>query len=72
MNKLIMVGIFSLLSAVAQANIQVEVNPSQITLGQPFKLILTQEKLDNRGGIPDLSELKQEFVIRYKECHKSY
>ena len=62
MKKLIISTIFSLFSVLVQAEIQIQVEPSQITLGETFQLTLTQKDPKN-GDKPDLTSLQQDFVI---------
>lgn len=62
MKKILIIGIFSLFSVLAQAEIQVKIEPSQVSLGDAFKLILTQENPLN-GGVPDLTGLQHDFAI---------
>lgn len=71
MNKLIIVGIFSLFSVLAQAAVEVQVEPSQVTMGEVFKLTLTQHNMQN-GGVPDLTVLQPDFVILGTERHVNY
>lgn len=69
--KRILIGFFVLVSAIAQAKIQVQVEPSQVSLGESLTLTLIQE--DPRGGgVPDLTGLEQDFAILGTERNISY
>ncbi|CEG58913.1 BatD family protein [Legionella fallonii] len=71
MKKLIMGAVLSLFSVLAHAEIQVQVEPSQITRGEPFKLSLIQDDPQNHG-VPDLTVLQKDFVILGTERNVSY
>lgn len=71
MNKLIIWFFLSLFSVLAQAEIQVQVDPSEVTLGEAFKLLLIQEDPRN-GGVPDLTVLQKDFVILGTERNVNY
>jgi len=71
MKKLIITGFFCLFSILAKAAIQAEVEPSQVSMGESFKLILTQNNLQNRG-VPDLTPLQKDFIILGTEQHINY
>ncbi|WP_173238232.1 protein BatD [Legionella antarctica] len=71
MNKLIIWAFLSLFSVLAQADIQVQVDPSQVTMGEAFKLTLIQTDTQN-GGVPDLTALQKDFVILGTERNVNY
>ncbi len=71
MKKLIIWFILSLFSSWAQAEIQVQVEPSQVTMGEAFKLSLIQADPQN-GGVPDLTVLQKDFVILGTERNVNY
>ncbi|MGL5742295.1 MAG: BatD family protein [Legionella sp.] len=62
MKRIIIIGFFCLFSALANATLQVQVEPYQVSIDESFRLILTQDTLQN-GGIPDLTPLQQDFQI---------
>lgn len=69
--KLLLIGFFCFFNLVAHAEIQVQVDPSQVSMDESFKLILTQDNLQN-GGVPDLTPLQNEFVILGTERRMNY
>ncbi len=71
MKKLIIGAFLSLLSVLAYAEIQVQVDSTQITQGEPFKLSLIQDDPQNHG-VPDLTVLQKDFVILGTERNVSY
>ncbi|CAM3031112.1 KQDN repeat-containing protein [Legionella steigerwaltii] len=71
MKKLIIIGFFYLFSAFVYAEVQVQVDPSQISIDDSFRLILTQDNLQN-GGIPDLTPLQKDFMILGTERRMNY
>ncbi|VEB32443.1 KQDN repeat-containing protein [Legionella sainthelensi] len=71
MKKLLLIGFFCFFNLVAHAEIQVQVDPSQVSMDESFKLILTQDNLQN-GGVPDLTPLQNEFVILGTERRMNY
>lgn len=71
MKTLLMIGLLSLCSALAQAEIGIQVDSSQVILGNPFKLTITQDD-PQQGGLPDLSTLQHDFVILGTERSLSY
>ena len=71
MMKLI-AGLFLVLfSALAQAEVQVEVDPSQVTMDDMFKIIVTQTD-PQQGGLPDLTPLQKNFYILGTERNVNY
>lgn len=71
MRRFILFGFLSILSVCAMANVQVHVEPSQVSMSDTFRLTLTQDNSQN-GGVPDLTLLQQDFVIVSTERHMSY
>ncbi|WP_454784908.1 BatD family protein [Legionella sp. WA2024007413] len=71
MKKIIIIGFFCLFSALVNAEVQVQVDPSQISIDDSFRLILTQDDLQN-GGIPDLTPLQKNFMIVGTERRMNY
>ena len=70
MNKLLFVIILNALSLLAYAEVQVEINPSPVTINESFQLTLTQSGA--QGGVPDLSALQKEFIILGTARQMSY
>ncbi|KTD57495.1 BatD family protein [Legionella shakespearei] len=70
MKKLLLVFL-CFFSCVVLAEIQVEVEPSQVTMGDVFKLTLTQDNAQG-GGVPDLTALQKDFVILGTERQINY
>ncbi|MCW8409196.1 BatD family protein [Legionella sp. PATHC035] len=71
MRQLIIIGFFYLFSTLVYAEVQVQVEPSQISIDDSFRLILTQDNLQN-GGIPDLTPLQKDFMILGTERRMNY
>ncbi|MFI4962314.1 MAG: BatD family protein [Legionellales bacterium] len=70
MKKLLII-ILSGLSLLAQAQVQVQVEPSHITRGQHFQLTLTQSNIQD-SDLPDLTVLSQDFSILGTEQRVNY
>lgn len=62
MNKLIAGIILSLYILWAHAEIQVQINPSPVTINEQFQLTLIQSNTQV-GGVPDLTVLQKDFLI---------
>jgi len=71
MKKLLIIGFFCLFSLAANAEIKVQIDPSQVNIDTSFRLILTQDNLQN-GGIPDLTPLQKDFMILGTEHRMNY
>jgi hypothetical protein len=71
MKKLTIWFFLCLFSVMAQAAIQAQVDPSQVTMGETFKLSLILDNSQN-GGIPDLTSLQNDFVILGTERNVNY
>ncbi|WP_298623663.1 protein BatD [uncultured Legionella sp.] len=71
MKKIIICVFLSIYSIIALAEIQVQIEPGQVAMGETFKLILTDDNPQN-GGVPDLSALQKEFAIVGTERHVNY
>lgn len=71
MKKLIIGAVLGLLSILVHAEIQVQVDSTQITQGEPFRLSLIQDDPKNHG-VPDLTVLQKDFVILGTERNVSY
>lgn len=71
MKKIILFLFLSIYSVLAVAEIQVQVEPEQVTMGDTFKLILTDDNPQN-GGVPDLTSLQKNFAIVGTERHVNY
>jgi hypothetical protein len=55
----------------AWAEIQIQIDPSQVTMGETFRLLIVQD--DNKeGGVPDLSVLQKDFAILGTERQVNY
>jgi hypothetical protein len=62
MNKLLLISILMLYSLWAQAEVQVQIDPSPVTQGEHFQLTLTQVGSQGRG-VPNLKSLQKDFLI---------
>lgn len=62
MKRLFFAVILSSFAFLAQAEIQVQVNPSPVTIGDNFQLTLTQTDAQ-AAGVPDLTVLQKDFMI---------
>ncbi|KTD34327.1 KQDN repeat-containing protein [Legionella moravica] len=71
MKKIIVSVLLSCYALFAFAEIQVQVEPSQVALGDVFKLIITDDSAQN-GGVPDLTVLQKDFTIYGTERHVNY
>jgi hypothetical protein len=71
MKKIIICVFLSIYSIGVLAEIQVQIEPAQVAMGETFKLILTDDNPQN-GGVPDLSALQKEFAIIGTERHVNY
>ncbi|KGP62146.1 hypothetical protein EP47_14385 [Legionella norrlandica] len=71
MKKIIAWLLLCLFTSLTFAEIQVQLEPSQVIMGETFKLSITQEDQQG-GGIPDLTELQKDFVILGTERHVNY
>lgn len=71
MNKLILGSILYLFSAFSHAEIQVQIEPSSVTMEQSFQLIITPLGSHMRS-IPDLSGLQKDFIILATERNVNY
>lgn len=63
MKKLIIAGFFCLFSILAKAEVLAQLDTAQVSLDEPFRLILTQNNMQAGSSIPDLNSLRQEFMI---------
>ncbi|HHF7366328.1 TPA: BatD family protein [Legionella bozemanae] len=71
MKKIIIIAFFCLFSALIHAAVQVQIDPSQVSIDDSFSLILTQDNLQN-GGVPDLTPLQKDFMILGTERRMNY
>lgn len=71
MRLLVTAFILAIFSCVAQAEIEVQVEPAQVHAGQSFRLTLSQIP-QHQGGIPDLTPLQGQFTILGTERHVNY
>ncbi|KTD42695.1 BatD family protein [Legionella parisiensis] len=71
MKKIIIIAFFCLFSALVRAEVQVQVDPSQVSIDDSFSLILTQDNIQN-GGVPDLTPLQKNFMILGTERRMNY
>lgn len=60
--KKLLLALCCLLSALARAEIQVQVQPAQISKGETFQLSLTQDSVQFQS-VPDLTVLQKDFII---------
>ncbi|CAM4383013.1 MAG: hypothetical protein LEGION0403_FIIPPAGN_00724 [Legionella sp.] len=72
MKKLIIISFFYLINTLAHAEIQIQVDPAEISQGEPFRLLLTQPSLQSANGIPDLTPLRKDFMILGTERSVNY
>lgn len=56
----------------AHAEVQIQVDPSEISQGEPFRILLTQPSLQSANGIPDLTPLRKDFMILGTERSVNY
>lgn len=71
MNKLIVIFFFCIVTLAARAEVHVQVDPSQVRVDESFRLILTQDTMQD-GGIPDLTPLQKDFNILGTERRMNY
>lgn len=71
MKKILVIAFFCLFNALAHAEVQVQIDPSQVSIDDSFSLILTQDNLQN-GGVPDLTPLQKDFMILGTERRMNY
>lgn len=71
MKRIIIIAFFCLLGIQAHAEVQIQIDPSQVRLGESFKLILMQNNPQG-GGIPNLLPLQKDFVILGTERSVNY
>lgn len=72
MKKIIIFGFCFLFSVLVRAEVQVQVDSTQINFDEPFRLTLTQSNIQNTSGIPDLTPLRKDFVIIGTERSVNY
>ena len=71
MKKLFFTIILCAYTLLAHAEIQVQINPSPVTIDENFQLTLTQSNVQ-AGGVPDLGVLQKEFIILATARQVSY
>lgn len=72
MKRLIIISVFYFFSAFTHAEVQVQVESSQVSVDEPFQLQLTQINPQAGGGIPDLTPLRKDFLILGTERSMNY
>ncbi|MDR3503923.1 MAG: BatD family protein [Legionella sp.] len=72
MKKLIIISFFYLVNTLAHAEVQIQVDPSEISQDEPFRILLTQPSLQSANGIPDLTPLRKDFTILGTERSVNY
>ncbi|WP_058534098.1 BatD family protein [Legionella saoudiensis] len=72
MKKLIIISFFYLVNTLAHAEIQIQIDPPEISQGESFRLLLTQPSLQSANGIPDLTPLRKDFIILGTERSVNY
>ncbi len=72
MNKLLAIGFIWLFSLMASAEIQIEIDSSQINFNESFRLTLTQDNLQTNSTSPNLTPLKRDFFIISTERGVNY
>lgn len=70
MKRIIISTVFALCSLIAQAEVQIQIDPSVVTKNETFQLTLIQD--GTQGGVPDLSVLNDNFLIVGTERHINY
>lgn len=71
MIRIILFSLLSVFSLLAQAKIEVQVDPPHISSAETFRLILIQEGQE-RSGVPDLTPLQNNFTIVGTERQVNY
>ncbi len=71
MKRMMLAGLFILWTAVALADINAQLSESEVSLGQTFKLTLTQDSAQD-PGLPNLTALQKDFNILGTERTVSY
>src|SRR6187402_2246608 len=71
MKRFVYAVILSVYAFIAQAEIQVQINPSPLSIDENFQLTLTQSDTQT-GGVPDLSVLQKDFIILGTSRQVSY
>lgn len=72
MKKLIIISFFYLINTLAHAEVQIQVDPAEISQNEPFRILLTQPSLQSANGIPDLTPLRKDFIILGTERSVNY
>jgi hypothetical protein len=72
MKKLIIISFFYLINTLAHAELQIQVDPAEISQNEPFRILLTQPSLQSANGIPDLTPLRKDFIILGTERSVNY
>ncbi|KTD76356.1 BatD family protein [Legionella waltersii] len=55
----------------AWSEVQVQIDPPEVTMGETFRLLIVQEN-NKEGGVPDLSVLQKDFAILGTERQVNY
>jgi hypothetical protein len=63
MNKLLLMGLFCLFSVLAKAEVQLQIETTQISMDEPFQISVIQDNPKVGNGIPDLTPLRKDFFI---------
>jgi hypothetical protein len=71
MKKIAIFGFSWFFSMLAQAAIQIQVNPTHVDIDESFRITITQNDVQNRG-IPDLTPLQKDFMVLSTEQHMNY
>lgn len=62
MNKIFLFIVLNIITFLAHAEVQVQIEPSTVIANEAFQLTITQSGAQS-GGVPDLSVLKNDFLI---------
>jgi hypothetical protein len=69
--KYLITVFFLLFTSLSWAQVNVEVVPAQVSVGEQFKLVLSQQNVQSTS-VPDLSALQQDFMILGTERSVNY
>lgn len=72
MNKLLFIAFFCLFSVLAKAEVQVEIDSTQINMDEPFQISLIQSNYQGGSAILDLTPLRKDFFILATERSVNY
>jgi len=70
MKRLLLIFFLLIIAPVSQAKVMVQLDASQVRLGQTFRLVITQDSI--QGDIPDLTPLQNDFEVVGAERSTNY